>query len=169
MNKKIVVLVVALISVIVIAVVGFTVLNGKNEVKEPTKPAVTEPSEVEKDGIISDVKEEDLLKVARELNNKFDEITLAKSEEEFDKLRKELFVDYEFYAPMSEFDNGKYSDVKTTVSNEKLTKAESYYVYDFNYKTVKTLKDGQQETEEGKIAFEIIKTEDGSFKVTVVR
>jgi uncharacterized protein YxeA len=170
MNKKLIAIIVVFVIIVSGAFVGFKALNlGKEEPKKESVKPEPNKSETENQVVIGKEKDEALLNIGRELNMMFDRLTLAKSEEEFDKLRKEMFVDYEFYAPMDEYDNNKYSNAETKVDNEKITKGESFFNYEFDYKTVKTLKDGTKENEEGHLNLEIVQVDDGTFKVTVVR
>lgn len=72
-----------------------------------------------------DVPDEELIDIGRELIQKFDSLSLAETEEEFDKIRKELFVSYDFYAPLDDYEEPN-KEVKTTPSNEEIIKSDAY-------------------------------------------
>lgn len=161
--KKLLILIIAL-------AVGLMVGCSTEESKD-VKPKAPKTEDVVKAEPVSvaQTKEEDLKAVGKDLVKKYDKLDLAKTEQEYDKTRKEMFVDFDFYAPMSDFQAGKYTDVKSTITNEKITKGEGIFYYEIDLALEKTLANGQKETKQGHITFDIVPAEDGSYKITVVR
>ena len=159
--KKLLMLMLALL-------VAVAVGCSKEDAKPKTKP-IEKTVEAEEVLTFETEKDEDLKQIGKQLILKMDALTMAKTEEEYDKIRKEIFVDYETYAPMSDFASDKYTQVGTKVGEPKISKSESYFLYEVDYKVSKKLKDGQVENSEGHATLEIIQSKDGSYKVTVVR
>jgi len=156
--------------------VGCGNANNPENDAEATKTVKAETVKHQKPGKVfphmpNFVQEEDetLLEVARYMTDQFDLLSLAETVEEYDKLRKQVFVSYDFYAPLDEYD-GPDKEVKTTATNETLVKGESFFIYEFDFETKRTLKDGTDAPlETGHVTFELIQSDDNTFKITVIR
>ncbi|WP_042221098.1 hypothetical protein [Oceanobacillus manasiensis] len=112
--------------------------------------------------------EQELLDIAQTLRQKYQKLLYAQTEEEYNLVKKELLT--EEMLEQSEFIQftGPKTNQVTKITNEVVTKATSYFLYDFEYKESFQESDGSKRREAGYLSLEIVKEGD-DYKINAIR
>jgi hypothetical protein len=113
--------------------------------------------------------EQELLDIAQGLKQKYDQLLGAQTKEEFDQVKMDLFTKkmLEEESELIQF-TGPKPKLVTEIKNEVVTKATSYFLYDFEYKEVYEEEDGTEVEQESYFSLEI-KKEGDKYKISAIR
>ncbi|MFD2627478.1 hypothetical protein [Oceanobacillus kapialis] len=112
--------------------------------------------------------EQELLDIAQELKQKYDQLLYAQTEEAYNLAKLDLFTKGMLENSSALQFTGPKSNLDIKIRNEVVTKATSYFLYDFEYTESFEEADGTKVKQNGYLSLEITK-EDDKYKINAIR
>lgn len=167
--KKLLLLMLAMLITFMVACSNEEPVEEVKEEETNDEVVETVDEEVEEENVLT-MTDEELIQIARDLNDRIDAVYTMQTEEEFDEMMNSSFMDVEFYYDpvKNSFEPGKYSDMSVSFENETVeTKDVDFFVYRADFIKEGTLSEnGNLEVlDEGRTVLNIIKTEEGTYKI----